>query len=354
MKRLTDNINSRYFEAADKLLPSKRRGRIIAFVESYDDVSFWRLLLDEFETPNHYFQIMLPNRGGLTKGKKSALRSCIEHNGLGNSLIACVDSDYDWLLQGVTQTSKEIISSPYVIQTYTYAIENYQCWAGSLHQICVQCTLNDHRLIDFPAFMELYSKAVYPLFVWNVWFYRKKLHNQFSMQDLNIDIRIKSVDVRRPQGAIVGVQERVARKLRWLEGHYPQAIPEVAALRQELTGMGVTENNTYLFLQGHHLIENVIMKLLMPVCTALRQEREAEISRLAVHNQQYRNEINAYQHSQMGLAEAIRKNTHYRECEMYERMRADVREFLATLPEGGGENQQDTEDLKSAYQHKES
>ena len=354
MKRLTDNINSRYFEAADRLLPNKRRGRIIAFVESYDDVSFWRLLLDEFETPNHYFQIMLPNRGGLTKGKKSALRSCIEHNGLGNSLIACVDSDYDWLLQGVTQTSKEIISSPYVIQTYTYAIENYQCWAGSLHQICVQCTLNDHRLIDFPAFMELYSKAVYPLFVWNVWFYRKKLHNQFSMQDLNIDIRIKSVDVRRPQGAIVGVQERVARKLRFLESHYPQAIPEVASLRQELTGMGVTENNTYLFLQGHHLMENVIMKLLMPVCTVLRQEREAEISRLAVHNQQYRNEISAYQHSQMELSEAIRKNTHYRDCEMYERMRDDVREFLSTLPEGGGENQQDTEDLESAHQHKES
>jgi len=269
-------------------------------VESYDDVSFWRLLLDEFETDEHYFQIMLPNRGGLTKGKKSALRSCIEHNGLGQNLIACVDSDYDWLLQGVTQTSREIISSPYVIQTYTYAIENYQCWAGSLHQICVQCTLNDHRLIDFPAFMELYSKAVYPLFVWNVWFYRKKLHNQFSMQDLNIDIRLKSVDVRRPQVAVEGVRERVAHKVRWLENHYPAAIPEVASLR---------------------------------------------------NNQQYRNEISAYQHSQMGLAEAIRKNTHYRECEMYQRMRDDVRRFLSTLPEGGGEQQKDTEDLKSAYQH---
>ena len=351
MKRLTDNISSRYFEAADKLLPSKHRGRIIAFVESYDDVSFWRLLLDEFETDEHYFQIMLPNRGGLTKGKKSALRSCIEHNGLGQNLIACVDSDYDWLLQGVTQTSREIISSPYVIQTYTYAIENYQCWAGSLHQICVQCTLNDHRLIDFPAFMELYSKAVYPLFVWNVWFYRKKLHNQFSMQDLNIDIRLKSVDVRRPQVAVEGVRERVVHKVRWLENHYPAAIPEVASLRTELTGMGVNENNTYLFLQGHHLIENVILKLLMPVCTVLRQEREAEISRYAVHNQQYRNEISAYQHSQMGLAEAIRKNTHYRDCEMYQRMRDDVSRFLATLPEGGGEQQQDTEDLKSSNQH---
>jgi len=353
MKRLTDNINSRYFEAADRLLPNKRRGRIIAFVESYDDVSFWRLLLDEFETPEHYFQIMLPNRGGLTKGKKSALRSCIEHNGLGKNLIACVDSDYDWLLQGATQTSKEIISSPYVIQTYAYAIENYQCWAGSLHQICVQCTLNDHRLIDFNAFMELYSKAVYPLFVWNVWFYRKKLHNQFSMQDLNIDIRLKSVDVRRPQGAIIGVQERVARKLRWLESHYADATAEIAALREELTAMGVTEDKTYLFLQGHHLMENVILKLLLPVCTVLRQEREAEIRRFAVHDQQYRNELSAYQHSQIGLTEAIRKNTHYRECELYKRMGNDVREFLSMLPEGGSDDKKDAENLKTANQHQE-
>ena len=353
MKRLTDNINSRYFEAADRLLPGKRRGRIVAFVESYDDVSFWRLLLDEFETPDRYFQIMLPNRGGLTKGKKSALRSCIEHNGLGNSLIACVDSDYDWLLQGVTQTSKEIIESPYVIQTYTYAIENYQCWSGSLHQICVQCTLNDHRLIDFQVFMELYSKAVYPLFVWNVWFYRKKMHNQFSMQDLSVDIRLRSVDVRRPESSIAGVQERVSHKVRWLENHYPEAIPQVAALRQELTSMGVNESNTYLFVQGHHLIENVIFKLLTPICTVLRQEREAEIRRYAVHDQQYRNEISAYQHSQMGLAEAIRKNTHYRECEMYQRMRDDVIRFLSTLPERGGEQQQDAKDLESSNQHQE-
>lgn len=354
MKRLTDNINSRYFEAADKLLPSKRRGRIIAFVESYDDVSFWRLLLDEFETDDHYFQIMLPNRGGLTKGKKSALRSCIEHDGLGKSLIACVDSDYDWLLQGITLTSRDIISNPFVIQTYAYAIENYQCWSGSLHQICVQCTLNDHRLIDFPAFMELYSKAVYPLFVWNVWFYRKKKHNEFSMQDLNIDIRLKSVDVRRPQGAIVGVQERVQRKVRWLENHYPDAIPEVALLREELTAMGVTEDNTYLFLQGHHLVENVILKLLLPVCTVLRQEREAEIHRLAVHDQQYRNEISAYQHSQMSLTEAIRKNTHYRECYLYQRMRDDVSHLLSMLPESGSENKQDTENLESSNEHQES
>ena len=82
-------------------------------------------------------------------------------------------------------------------------------------------------------------------------------------------------------------------------------------------------------------------------------EREAEIRRYAVHDQQYRNEISAYQHSQMGLAEALRKNTHYRECELYQRMRNDVKEFLSMLPESRGDNQQDTENLQSADQHQE-
>jgi len=97
----------------------------------------------------------------------------------------------------------------------------------------------------------------------------------------------------------------------------------------------------------------VILKLLMPVCTVLRQEREAEISALAVHDQQYRNEISAYQHSQMGLTEAIRKNTHYRDCYLYQRMRDDVSRLLSMLPERGGDNKQDAEDLKSSNQHQE-
>ncbi|MBP5646662.1 MAG: DUF4435 domain-containing protein [Bacteroidaceae bacterium] len=353
MKRLIDNVNSRYVEAANRLLPDRKRGRIIAFVESYDDVAFWRLLLDEFENDSWYFQIMLPDKGGLTKGKKSALRSCIEHRNLGKYMIACVDSDYDWLLQGATNASKEILSNPYVIQTYTYAIENYQCYSGSLHNICVQCTLNDRRIVDFEAFMEMYSIAVYPLFVWNIWFYRKRLHNLFSMQDLNVDIRLKTVDIKHPQNAIIATSDRVRRKINSLAASHPDAIAEVEAISKELSGLGVREKETYLYLQGHHLVENVILKLLTPVCTRLRQERESDIRRYAVHDQQYRNEISAYQHSQMGIVEALRKNTHYRECELYEKMREDMRRFLSMLPERGGEQQQDSKDLQPADNHKE-
>ena len=41
-RRLKDNINSKYFEAANRLKSKTARRRIVAYVESYDDVLFWR------------------------------------------------------------------------------------------------------------------------------------------------------------------------------------------------------------------------------------------------------------------------------------------------------------------------
>ena len=43
---LRDNLTSSYFNAAHKLYSKKARRRIIAYVESYDDVAFWRTLLE--------------------------------------------------------------------------------------------------------------------------------------------------------------------------------------------------------------------------------------------------------------------------------------------------------------------
>lgn len=83
---------------------------------------------------------------------------------LGRSLIACVDSDYDFLLQGATNTSRKINRNRYIFQTYTYAIENYHCFAESLHEVCVQATLNDRSILDFNSYLKRYSEIVYPLF----------------------------------------------------------------------------------------------------------------------------------------------------------------------------------------------
>ena len=55
---LRDNLTSSYFNAANRLYSKKARRRIVAYVESYDDVPFWRTLFEEFENDECYFQVM--------------------------------------------------------------------------------------------------------------------------------------------------------------------------------------------------------------------------------------------------------------------------------------------------------
>ena len=141
---LKDNLNSRYFEAANSLKSKQARRRIVAYVESYDDVYFWRTVLSRFEDNTRYFEVMLPSHRKLERGKKAVLMSFLENPKmpdnqpgakLGRDMIACVDADYDYLLQRATQQSQKVLDSPYVFHTYAYAIENLQCYAPSLHDV---------------------------------------------------------------------------------------------------------------------------------------------------------------------------------------------------------------------------
>ena len=57
-KKLSDNINSHYVEAANRMTSKKARRKIVAYVESYDDVLFWRTVLNRFEDDTRYFEVM--------------------------------------------------------------------------------------------------------------------------------------------------------------------------------------------------------------------------------------------------------------------------------------------------------
>ena len=56
-KRLVDNVNSRYFEAANHMRPKWKKHKVIVYVESYDDIFFWRDILAEFETDDLGFEV---------------------------------------------------------------------------------------------------------------------------------------------------------------------------------------------------------------------------------------------------------------------------------------------------------
>lgn len=328
---LRDNLNSSYFRAADRLNSKRARRRVVAYVESYDDVAFWRSLLSEFETDRFYFEVMLPSATSLAKGKKMVLMNTLDSSAFGESMIACVDSDYDYLLQGRTEVSKKINSNPYIFQTYTYAIENHLCFAESLHQVCVEATLNDRHIIDFKNYLEEYSRIVYPLFLWNIWFYRKPDTNTFSMSDFNSFTVLRHFNVNQPMAALDTISRHVSRKLGEMKRRYPGKVDEVRRLGEELIALGLRPETTYLYMQGHHIMDNVVLKMLLPVCTLLRREREEEIKRLAQHSRQYHNELSGYRNSQVGVEMILRRNYGYKSSELYYKLRADIERFRKNM-----------------------
>ena len=326
-KRLSENLSSLYIGAANQLKAKKAKKKIVAYVESYDDIAFWRSVFDDFEDENFYFEVMLPSKKNLCKGKKSVLMNDLGSR-LGVNMVACVDSDYDYLLQQATSTSRQINNSRFVFQTYAYAIENFQCYAGALHEACVLATMNDRKLVDVEAFMKLFSQIAYPLFVWSVWFYRKGNLNGLSITEFNSYVRLDHVKVRQPEEALMQMDNRVKNKLHQLEKTYPMALEEIESLKAEFTYLGVTPENTYMFIQGHHIKESVAMKLLAPICCTLRREREDEIKRLAVHHLQYKNELAGYERRVLDINVVLSKHTGYKDSILYKKVENDVKEFL--------------------------
>lgn len=343
MPSLTSYLNSSYIAAANRLEGRNAPVRIVAYVESYDDVFFWNQLLGEVEDEIREetgrrvrFEVMLPGRNSLCRGKKMAL-----NHKLGPNMVACVDADYDYLEQGATPVSQFLCTSPYVLHTMVYAIENFQCYAPTLQRVCVMATVNDHEIFDFTRFMEDYSQVIHRLFVWSVWAYTYGRHKLFPLSDFADTVSLDRFNLSHPDKALLTLRQRCNRRMNLLQRQFPEGKRTYKPLYERLEALGVTPSTTYLYMRGHDLLDHVVGPILDAVCTRLRRERESEIMRLAVHETQKRNELSAYQHSCAPWQEMLRKHDFFRRAPLYrqivERAQGIVRKTLSA-EEGNMDN----------------
>ena len=100
------------------------------------------------------------------------------------------------------------------------------------------------------------------------------------------------------------------------------------AVKQDIEQLGVTPSTTYLYIQGHHLFDNVVVPALKKVCNKLMDDREQEIHRNARHIVQQRNELSSYNKSIESIVSMLRRNVNYANCEPYIRLQTDLGHFL--------------------------
>lgn len=327
-KRLTSHLNSKYFEAASKLKSKKEKVKIIVYVESYDDILFWRSLLQDLENETCYFEVMLPSKNSLGKGKKVAMMNELGEQ-LGKCMIACVDADYDYLMQDSTKNSRFLNTNPYVFHTFVYSIENYQCYAASLHHVCVMATLNDRRIFDFEAFFTEFSMIIWPLFVWSIWCYKHGVHGRFNMSNFANIVCPTSIDFYHPEKTLEKIKKAVNRKMAWMQHNFIEAKQDLKALEQQMMDLGATPDTTYLFMRGHDLFDSITLPLLSMVCDKLRREREREIHDLAIHDVQMKNELASYRHSVENVGDMLQKHTAYKNCYYYKAVQNRIAELMS-------------------------
>ena len=131
-----------------------------------------------------------------------------------------------------------------------------------------------------------------------------------------------------PYDAIVHLRHKVGRRIASLQRQYPNAKESYIALKDELKQLGVTPQTTYLYIQGHHLFDNIVVPMLKRVSDLLIRERETEIHRTAKHNTQRHNELSCYSHSTEPIVPALKRNVGYVMSEPFKRLYNDIQRFL--------------------------
>lgn len=323
-RRLVQNISSEYFAASSAL---QKRKCVMVYVEGYDDIPFWRAIFDEFETPERRFEVSTPARSDLAKGKKVVLQFASQ---AGKNLILCVDSDFDYLFGELLPQSKAVNHTPYLLQTYTYAIENYLCYPPSLHSVCVKATKNDTHIFDFEEFMAEYSRIIYPVFVWYAYAARVARPNILTLADFRNTVKINYINIEdEGEATLVWLGKQVDKRLKFLRSKHQQWLPEVEKFDRYLREQrGVTPAETHLYMQGHTLLDNVVSTLVGSVCNTLRKMAVGHILGSSRQGLPLNNELSSYNNALSDVDELLKINTGFRACPLFVKLRADLVRLL--------------------------
>ena len=194
-------------------------------------------------------------------------------------MLLCGDSDFDYLFAGRTEQSKEVLGAKFMFHTYAYATENYLCYAPSLHNVCVKATKNDTHIFDFVRFMHDYSCTIYPRFVWYAFSAQLSSESVFPLIDFKSSVRIGYLDLAdNGANTLAWLQRNVEKRERLLAQRNPRMVEPMREFEEQLRTRGVKPENTYLFMHGHTLKDNVELVLLNSVCEKLRQMSIARIT----------------------------------------------------------------------------
>ena len=308
MKELTldSSLNNEYSELMGIL--TGESNRVDVLVEDELDVPFWYdVLHTEYPDKEFYvtpYQYKTDSSLDLSKGKKHILDEA-DNGKMGNHYIGCVDSDYDYLLKSKSRQWKSM-QSPWIIQTYNYAIENLMCHPATLCEVCSKA-VTEIPHDDFIKFMADLSMILYPMLKWSMY-----------MEDIRCgDFTVTSWGslfdcslTGTLQYVLDETKKKVEATILALKTKHPDADTELARCEFEyLTKNGVKATDCYQYVRGHDLFHFVLKTVLEPIAKNLKNDH---VQQLRTSNTNPSNAVNHYLKLTTSVESVLTRNYEYK------------------------------------------
>lgn len=262
-------------------------GLIRVLVEDEQDVVVWHRILSKL-VPDKRFDIHPYSFDSSINGKGKA-QIMAQSGQFGPYYIGCVDSDTDWTLQQWSADAAIINSSPYILQTYAYSIENLSAQPYNCADFMLECNMHSCTELlnldrDYSAFIKKLSIYSYESLIWYLTLIKERnatvdwtfLYGNRHYAGIRNDNALSLEDRR------TAILDKLNERALILTAQYSQNYPELVAAKESLkttlrNSIGLTADNAYLYVRGHNLYDFLIHNFFEPVQSYLRIEHESEI-----------------------------------------------------------------------------
>ena len=309
---LLSNINSE--ELSNENVLTNRPNCIHVLVEDEDDARFWNDLLHSV-LPEKQFEISPYQRtttgvSNLVKGKQHILNDTSVY---GKNYIACVDSDYDYILPDHSPY-KEALQSPFVYQTCAYSCENLLCEPSTLSDVCFQSTTCT-TTYDFVGFCNKLSHCLYPLLSWTLYLISSGHESELLLSEMWKSVLPcdKGIDKQTELQLLAKVEKLVQEKITTFQAKYPNSQETVNQFFCELQkSFMLAPNMSFLYVRGHDLFDYILNVLIKPECLKLKNQHKQTIMANSINPSERKNLLHHYQSCCRDCEETLRDNFLYK------------------------------------------
>ena len=323
MATLESGFNPTYSENASILTGNPNR--VTVEVEDTIDRDFWSDLLGELcpekefhFDPYHTILNEEGNSGRTGKGKSQIINASADFNAWH---IGCVDSDYDWILSDYTEAGQTISGNKFLLQTYAYSIENLMCLSCTLGDFCSENT-EETTEFDFNDYLTRLSKSVYPLLVWSTYLCSKGYldFTPTSWREVLVNTE------KDPETSLAQIEAKTKAKKEELEKKYADEISDKEDFEFQTVCMkGVTDDETYLYVRGHELFDQILNSVLSPIIIDLRNQHREALRKTNLDEEACKTALLAYQENVKPVKALLSKNYRYKNHTLiYKKIETDV------------------------------